>query len=96
MGENANNDRMQQQSNDAQRQQVGQQNQQGETRQPQQQQSNPQQAQPGQQNQQSDRERRPGEGQEGRDIQGEGDGLAGGVDTGAIQPGKTGDGGVER
>ena len=70
MGENANNDRMQQQSNDAQRQQVGQQNRQGE--------------------------RRPGEGQEGRDIQGEGDGLAGGVDTGTIQPGKTGDGGVER
>ncbi len=94
MGENANNDRMQQQSSDAQRQQVGQQNQQGDTRQPQQQQNNPQQAQPDQQNQQG--ERRPGERQEERDIEGEGDGLAGGVDSGAIQPGKTGQGDVER
>lgn len=94
MGENANNDRMQQQSSDAQRQQVGQQNQQGDTRQPQQQQNNPQQAQPDQQNQQG--ERRPGERQEGRDIEGEGDGLASGVDTGGIQPGRTGQDHVER
>ncbi|MDR7231988.1 hypothetical protein J2X45_003091 [Caulobacter sp. BE264] len=97
MGETPNNpERMPQQANDAQRQQAGQQNQQGETRQPQQQQDDRQQTQPGQQNQQADRERR---GDQGADRAGEDDltnGSTGGVDTGAIEPGRTDDGGAER
>lgn len=97
MGETPNNqDRMPQQSNDAQRQQTGQQNQQGETRQPQQQQGDRQQTQPGQQNQQADRARRDGEGGERTGQDSLDNGLAGGVDTGAIEPGRSGDGGAER
>jgi hypothetical protein len=85
-------DHMPQQSSDAQRQQAGQQNQQGETRQPQQQQDDRQQTQPGQQNQQADRARR----EEG-DVQGAGeDGLNNGVDTGAMEPGRTGEDGGRR
>jgi len=95
MSENRDNQGLQQQPNDAQRQQAGQQNQQVETRQPQQQDQNPQQAQPGQQNQQADRERRPNEGVEGTDQDGLTDGgVTGG--NGDIRPGRTGDGGVER
>lgn len=93
MNENRDNQDLQQQSNDPQRQQAGQQNQQGEIRQPQQQQRNPQQAQPGQQNQQADRRR--GEGVDGTDQDGLDDGdLTGG--NGDIRPGRTGDGGAER
>ncbi|USQ97918.1 hypothetical protein [Caulobacter sp. RL271] len=93
MNENRDNQGLQQQPNDAQRQQAGQQNQQGETRQPQQQPSNPQQAQPGQQNQQADR--RQGEGVEGTDQEGLNDGgVTGG--NGDIRPDRTGDGGAER
>ncbi|PVM89445.1 hypothetical protein [Caulobacter endophyticus] len=94
MGETPNNQGLQQQSGDAQRPQVEQQNQQGETRSPQQQQQNPQQTQPGQQNQQADRQRREGEGVEGDDELN--NGVSGGVETGAIEPGRTGDGGAER
>ncbi|UAL12314.1 hypothetical protein [Caulobacter segnis] len=94
MNETRDNQGLQQQPNDAQRQQAGQQNQQGETQPPQQQQ-NPQQAQPGQQNQQADRDRRQNEGVEGTDQDGLDDGgLAGG--NGDIRPGRTGDGGAER
>jgi len=95
MNENRENQGLQQQPNDAQRQQVGQQNQQGETRQPQQQPNDRQQAQPGQQNQQSDRERR--EGAEGTGQDALETGSVGGVDTGeGLEPGRTGDGGAER
>lgn len=95
MNENRDNQGLQQQPNDAQRQQAGQQNQQGETRQPQQQDDGRQQAQPGQQNQQADRDRRPNEGVEGTDQDGlNTGGVAGG--NGDIRPGRTGDGGAER
>ncbi|MBI1685470.1 hypothetical protein [Caulobacter hibisci] len=90
MGETPNNQGLQQQPNDASRPQVEQQNQQGE-RTPQQQQQNPQQAQPDQQNRQADR--RDGERADGDQLN---DGLAGGVDTGAIEPGRTDEGGAER
>lgn len=93
MNENRDNQGLQQQPNDAQRQQAGQQNQQGETRQPQQQQQDPQQAQPGQQNQQADR--RPAEGVEGTDQDGlNDDGMTGG--NGDIRPDRTDEGGAER
>jgi hypothetical protein len=93
MGEDTNRDGLQQQSDETQRQQAGQQNQQGETRTPQQQQDDAARNAPGQQNQQGERQRRP----EGEDVAGEGvdtlnNGLEGGVDTGAIQPGRTGQG----
>lgn len=79
MSENRDNQGLQQQPNDAQRQKAGQQNKQGETRQPQQQDQNPQQVQPGQQNKQADLERRPHEGVEGTDKNGLKDGgIAGG------------------
>lgn len=48
---------------------------------------------PGQQNQQGERQRRDdgdNEGVEGTRVEGLDDGLEGGVDTGAIEPGKTG------
>lgn len=67
MTDNRESQGLQQQPNDAQRQQAGQQNQQGD-RQPPQQQDNPQQAQPGQQNQQADRRQA-----EGIDGTGQGD-----------------------
>lgn len=82
---------LQQQPDDAQRQQVGQQNQQGETRQPQQQQQNPQQAQLGQQNQQADR-------RQGVDATNEDDMEGGevGGGNGDIRPDRTDDGGAQR
>ncbi len=92
MGDEANREGLQQQPSDDQRRQADQQNQQGETRTPQQQQDDAARNAPGQQNQQSqgERQRRP----EGEDVAGEGvdtlnNGLEGGVDTGAIQPGRT-------
>lgn len=95
MTDNRDNQGMQQQPNDAQRQQAGQQNQQGETRQPQQQTSNPQQVQPGQQNQQADRDRRQNEGVEGTDQDGLNDGgVTGG--NGDIRPDRTDEGGAQR
>jgi hypothetical protein len=95
MNENRDNQGLQQQPNDAARQQTEQQNQQGETRQPQQQDQNPQQAQQGQQNQQADRDRRANEGIEGTDQEDLNDGgVTGG--NGDIRPGRTGDGGAER
>ena len=91
MGDEANREGLQQQPSDDQRQQAGQQNQQGETRTPQQQQDDAARNAPGQQNQQGERR---------DDDQSEelnrartnplDDGLEGGVDTGAIQPGDTG------
>jgi hypothetical protein len=96
MGETPNNQGLQQQPNDAQRPQVEQQNQQGDNRAPQQQPQNPQQTQPGQQNQQADRQRREGEGLEGGGEDQLNNGVSGGVDTGAIEPGRTGEGGAER
>ena len=91
MGEETNREGLQQQPSDDQREQAGQQNQQGETRTPQQQQEDAARNAPGQQNQQGERQPRP----EGEDVAGEGvdvlnNGLEGGVDTGAIQPGDTG------
>lgn len=95
MNENRDNQGLQQQSNDAQRQQAGQQNQQGEDRQPQQQEQDRQQAQPGQQNQQGDRERRPDAGIEGSAQNGLDD--AGGYGgNGDLRPDRTSDGGAER
>ncbi len=95
MGDEANREGLQQQPSDDQRRQADQQNQQGETRTPQQQQDDDQRRQADQQNQQNrqnqgERQRRP----EGEDVAGEGvdtlnNGLEGGVDTGAIQPGRT-------
>ena len=97
MNENRDNNGLQQQPNDAQRQQAGQQNQQGETRSPQQQSDERQQPQPGQQNQQADRDRRADEGIEGTGQDDLNNGSVGGVDTGGdLQPGRTGDGGAER
>lgn len=69
-----NQDRLQQQQNDTQRPQAGQQNQQGENRQPPQQRDDRQQAQPGQQNQQADRNRRSNDGVDGADQNGLKDG----------------------
>ena len=91
MGDETNREGLQQQPSDDQRRQADQQNQQGETRTPQQQQDDEQRRQSDQQNQQGERQRRP----EGEDVAGEGvdvlnNGLEGGVDTGAIQPGSTG------
>ena len=95
MNENRDNQGLQQQPGDAQRQQPGQQNQQGDTRQPPQQEQNPQQTQPGQQNQQASRERRPNEGVDGAEQDGlTGAGVVGG--NGDLRPGRTGDGGAER
>jgi hypothetical protein len=95
MGETPNNqDRMPQQANDAQRQQAGQQNQQGDTRQPQQQQDERQHNQPGQQNQQADREGRVDA--EGNPHIDSDKGLSGGAETDGMEPGRTGDGGAER
>jgi hypothetical protein len=93
MGEYNNREDLQQQPSDEQRRQAGQQNQQGETRTPQQQPDDAARNAPDQQNQQGERPRRP----EGEDVAGEGvdtlnNGLEGGVDTGAIQPGNTGQG----
>jgi hypothetical protein len=96
MGETPNTQGMPQQSGDAQRRQADQQNQQGDDRQPQQQPQNPQQAQPAQQNQQADRDRRAAEGVEGSGEDQLNDGTTGGVDTGNLTPGRTGDGGAER
>jgi hypothetical protein len=97
MTDDRENQGLQQQPNDAQRQQAGQQNQQDETRSPQQQQTNPQQTQPDQQNQQADRDRRQAEGVEGTGQDDLNNGSVGGVDTGGdLQPGRTGDGGAER
>ncbi|MFZ0269435.1 hypothetical protein [Caulobacter sp.] len=92
MGDEANRENLQQQPSDDQRRQADQQNQQGETRTPQQQQDDDQRRQSDQQNQQG-QPRREGEDVEG--VEGEGvdnlnNGLEGGVDTGAIQPGNTG------
>ncbi|WP_269716269.1 hypothetical protein [Caulobacter sp. NIBR2454] len=56
-----------------------------QTRRPDQQQGNPQQTNPGQQNQQGQDRDRQGQGQPGQ-------GVSEGVDTGAIQPGKTSQG----
>jgi hypothetical protein len=99
MGETPNNpgqsnQDMSQQQDDAQRRQPDQQNLQGE-RQPQQQSQNPQQAQPGQQNRQADRDRA-AEGVEGTGEDQLNEGITGGVDTGDLTPGRTGDGGAER
>ncbi len=91
MGEYDNREGLQQQPSDDQRQQAGQQNQQGETRTPQQQQDDEQRRQSDQQNQQGQR-RDDGlnEGVEGTRVEGLDEGLEGGVDTGAIEPGNTG------
>jgi hypothetical protein len=91
MGEETNRDGLQQQPSNDQRQQAGQQNQQGETRTPQQQQDDAARNAPGQQNQQGQRrDDAENEGVEGTRVEGLEDGLEGGVDTGAIEPGKTG------
>ena len=91
MGEFNNREDMQQQPSDEQRRQADQQNQQGETRTPQQQQDDEQRRQAGQQNQQGQRRENEGaEGVEGEGVDNLNNGLEGGVDTGAIQPGDTG------
>jgi hypothetical protein len=88
MGDEANREGLQQQPSDDQRRQADQQNQQGETRTPQQQQDDDARNAPGQQNQQGERR----EDQELNRARTNplDDGLEGGVDTGAIQPGDTG------
>jgi hypothetical protein len=89
MGDEANREGLQQQPSDDQRRQADQQNQQGETRTPQQ--DDAARNAPGQQNQQGQRrDDAENEGVEGTRVEGLDDGLEGGVDTGAIQPGKTG------
>lgn len=90
MGDQNNRDGLQQQPSDTQRQQAGQQNQQGETRTPQQQQDDAARNAPGQQNQQGQPRRDDSDGVEGVRNEGLDDGLEGGVETGAIAPGKTG------
>jgi len=90
MGEFENRDGLQQQPADDQRRQADQQNQQGETRVPQDQQDDVSRNAPGQQNQQAQRDpRRDAEGLEGEGVDDLNNGLQGGVDTGAIQPGDT-------
>jgi len=89
MGEYDNRDGMQQQPADDQRRQADQQNQQGETRTPQQQQDDAARNAPGQQNQQGERREDDGELNRARTTPLD-DGLEGGVDTGAIEPGDTG------
>ncbi len=91
MGDEANREGLQQQPSDNQREQAGQQNQQGETRTPQQQQDEAARNAPGQQNQQNQGERRGDDAELNRAKTNPlDDGLEGGVDTGAIEPGKTG------
>jgi hypothetical protein len=88
MGDEANRDGLQQQPADDQRRQADQQNQQGETRTPQQQREDEQRRQSDQQNQQGERREDDAELNRARTNPLD-DGLEGGVDTGAIQPGKT-------
>lgn len=88
MGEQDNRDGMQQQPADDQRRQADQQNQQGEPRTPEQQPDDAARNAPDQQNQQG--QRRDGEGLERATPNPLDEGLEGGVDTGAIQPGDTG------
>jgi hypothetical protein len=88
MGDQDNREGLQQQPSDNQREQAGQQNQQGETRTPQQQEDDAARNAPGQQNQQG--ERRDDDELNRAKTKPLDDGLEGGVDTGAIQPGKTG------
>jgi hypothetical protein len=89
MDDNANDQgRMPEQSNDAQRPQVDQQNQQGQPRGPEQQPDNPQQNAPGQQNQQGERDPRRGVDDEGSDETDIDDGLSGGIDGGQLEPGR--------
>lgn len=91
MGDETNREGLQQQPSDNQREQAGQQNQQGETRTPQQQQEDAARNAPGQQNQQNQGERRDDDAELNRAKTNPlDDGLEGGVDTGAIQPGNTG------
>ena len=90
MAEFNNREDLQQQQGDEQRRQPDQQNQQGETRTPQQQQDDDQRRQAGQQNQQGQRRDNDVEGVEGEGVDNLNNGLEGGVDTGAIQPGDTG------
>jgi len=89
MGEYDNREGLQQQPGDDQRRQADQQNQQGETRTPQQQQDDAARNAPGQQNQQGERRADDGELNRARTNPLD-DGLEGGVDTGAIEPGDTG------
>ncbi|GGL28084.1 hypothetical protein [Caulobacter rhizosphaerae] len=90
MGDETNREGLQQQPSDDQRRQSDQQNQQGETRTPQQQRDDEARNAPGQQNQQGQRDpRRDGEGVEGEGVDDLNNGLEGGVDTGAIEPGRT-------
>ena len=86
---------MQQQDGNGQAHQPGQQNQQADNRPPQQPETADQTA-PSQQNQQADRQPRSGEGIEGSGEDGLNSELEGGVDTGSLEPGRTGDGGAER
>ncbi|KQY93873.1 hypothetical protein ASD21_09800 [Caulobacter sp. Root1455] len=88
MGEDTNREGLQQQPSDDQRRQSDQQNQQGETRTPQQQQDEAARNAPGQQNQQG-QPRRENEGVEGEGVDDLNNGLEGGADTGAIEPGRT-------
>jgi hypothetical protein len=87
MGDETNRENLQQQPSDDQRRQADQQNQQGETRTPQQQPDDAARNAPGQQNQQGER-REDDELNRARTNPLD-DGLEGGVDTGAIQPGRT-------
>ena len=89
MGDETNRENLQQQPSDDQRRQADQQNQQGETRAPQQQPDDASRNAPGQQNQQG-QPRRDAEGVEGEGVDDLDTGLEGGVDTGAIEPGNTG------
>jgi hypothetical protein len=89
MGEYDKRDGLQQQPADDQRRQADQQNQQGETRTPQQQQDDAARNAPGQQNQQGERREDDAELNRARTNPLD-DGLEGGVDTGAIEPGETG------
>jgi hypothetical protein len=88
MGVEANREGLQQQPSDDQRRQSDQQNQQGETRIPQQQQDDDARNAPGQQQRQGERREDDAELNRARTNPLD-DGLEGGVDTGAIQPGKT-------
>jgi hypothetical protein len=88
MGDEANREGLQQQPSDDQRRQSDQQNQQGETRIPQQQQDDDARNAPGQQQRQGERREDDAELNRARTNPLD-DGLEGGVDTGAIQPGKT-------